>query len=106
MLVSNIVPFIAAAAAVFAPAASAWDFKVKWNRKTNCAVKGGPVRYHDRGVCMPLTKTDHGVDVLGHTTGCKMRGWAGGNCEGKAKTAFSSHQCHSLQGLWSVKIDC
>lgn len=73
MLVSNIVPFIAAAAAVFAPAASAWDFKVKWNRKTNCAVKGGPVRYHDRGVCMPLTKTDHGVDVLGHTTGCKSK---------------------------------
>ncbi|KAK7998401.1 hypothetical protein PG989_006441 [Apiospora arundinis] len=106
MLISNIVPFMATAAAVFAPAAAAWDYKLKWHSKTTCSTKGGPTRSYDRGTCIPLSKTDHGVTVVDHRTPCRVRGWGGADCQGDVKTAFSTHQCHSLKGIWSVKIEC
>lgn len=71
MLISNIVPFMATAAAVFAPAAAAWDYKLKWHSKTTCSTKGGPTRSYDRGTCIPLSKTDHGVTVVDHRTPCR-----------------------------------
>ncbi|KAK6819407.1 hypothetical protein PG987_015890 [Apiospora arundinis] len=97
MLISNIVPFMATAAAVFAPAAAAWDYKLKWHSKTTCSTKGGPTRSYDRGTCIPLVQDR----PRGH-----VRGWGGADCQGDVKTAFSTHQCHSLKGIWSVKIEC
>ncbi|KAK8050881.1 hypothetical protein PG993_002266 [Apiospora rasikravindrae] len=106
MLTSNIAPAIATAVAVFAPAAAAWDMKVKWQETTTCVDHGGPARTYVRDDCMPLTQFDHGVKTLHHVAPSKLRGYAGGNCDGDIKTAVSSHQCHSLRGIWSVRIEC
>ncbi|KAK7928346.1 hypothetical protein PG985_005344 [Apiospora marii] len=106
MLINNIIPIVATAAAVFAPATAAWDMKLKWHSKTTCSGGGGPSRTYSRNNCIALASTDHGVQVQDHTNGCKMRGYPGGNCDGGSKTAFSSHQCHSLKGIWSVRIEC
>lgn len=73
MLISNIVPAMATAAAVFAPAAAAWDMKLKWQSKTTCSDSGGPARTYSRNECIPLSESSHGVTILEHNAPCKSK---------------------------------
>ncbi|KAK7928345.1 hypothetical protein PG985_005343 [Apiospora marii] len=73
MLISNIVPVLATAAAVFAPAAAATDMSLKWHSKTDCNDHGGPVREYSRNNCIPLASTTHGVTIISHNPPCKSK---------------------------------
>ncbi|KAK8079412.1 hypothetical protein PG997_007230 [Apiospora hydei] len=73
MLISNITPSLTTAIAFFAPAAAAWDMKVKWQDTTTCVDPGGPARTYVRDDCMPLTNSDHGVKILDHVTPCNSK---------------------------------
>ncbi|KAK2735545.1 hypothetical protein CKAH01_01926 [Colletotrichum kahawae] len=106
MLISNIFTTVLTACAVLGSTAAAADFKIKKSGKTNCSDGGGPTREVNRNTCNPLYSTDHGMRVLEHNTACKIRCYPGGNCDGAVKRAFSSHQCHSLEGCWSFRVEC
>ncbi|EFQ31359.1 hypothetical protein CGRA01v4_10673 [Colletotrichum graminicola] len=106
MLISNIFTTVITACAVLGSAASAADFKLKKSGKANCSSQEGPARDYNRGACHPLYSTDHGMRILEHNTACKIRCYPGGNCDGNVVRAFSSHQCHSLQGCWSFRVEC
>ncbi|KAJ4301315.1 hypothetical protein N0V90_003406 [Kalmusia sp. IMI 367209] len=86
--------------------ARALDMKVKWHSKTNCKDSGGPNRSYSRGVCMPLTQTDHGVKIVDRVGSCTMHTYTSADCSGSAAQKFSAFECHSLQSQWSVKIYC
>ncbi|OHF00674.1 hypothetical protein CORC01_03991, partial [Colletotrichum orchidophilum] len=74
--------------------------------KTNCSDGGGKTRGYNRGICHALYETDHGIRIIDYNTNCKMRGYPDGNCRGNVVTAFSTRQCHSLKGVWSIRVEC
>ncbi|CAG8973970.1 hypothetical protein HYALB_00010090 [Hymenoscyphus albidus] len=106
MHITNLLTAIITTSAILSSTATAWDFKIKRHPGTSCSGNGGPVREFSRGSCQPLYSTDKDLEVIEHVEGCKIRGYPGGNCDGGAKTAFSSHQCHNVDGLWSFRMEC
>lgn len=117
------------AAALLAPSVmgATGDFKVKKHAKGNCSGSGGPERTYSENVCNPRYESDHGLEVLDHTAGCKskyhlrsglfapnlsltngtVRMYKGGNCEGGVVSAVSSLQCHGIpSNAWSFRVEC
>ncbi|EXF77151.1 hypothetical protein CPAR01_05096 [Colletotrichum paranaense] len=106
MLITNILTAATTACAIFAPAAAAYDMRVKKYGKTDCSSSGGGNLDWNANECHALYSTDWGMKVIDYDTKCKMRGYNNGNCRGSAVTAFSTRQCHSLKGVWSVRVEC
>lgn len=125
MLITNILATVTTACAVFASTAVAYDMRVKKYGKTDCSSPGGGNLDWSRGECHGLYSTDWGMKVIDYSTNCKsknettlasydqskltlitVRGYSDGNCRSKVVTAFSTRQCHTLKGVWSVRVEC
>ncbi|KAF7134200.1 hypothetical protein CNMCM5793_005928 [Aspergillus hiratsukae] len=104
---------VATALAAMTPTVLGADFTFKKAAYTDCSWnKLGPEHAGYRGSCIGLFDTDHGIKVTSIASGCKIRGFQSGNCEGSSVIAFSSLQCHALRkpdysyDIWSLRLDC
>lgn len=83
MLFNNLAATILAASALLVPTAMgqdapslaprSLDMTVKWHSRTTCSDKGGPERSYSRDVCMPLTDTNHGVEIIDRLESCRSK---------------------------------
>ncbi|KAJ8109667.1 hypothetical protein OPT61_g7291 [Boeremia exigua] len=105
MLFISTLSAMATALALLTPGAMAADFDVRYSPQRGCGGGAGPERGLYKGACVPVAATTYSLRVIDHRIGLKIRGYTGGNCEGNPVTAFSSHQCHELPGVWSIRVE-
>ncbi|KAH6637825.1 hypothetical protein C7974DRAFT_422794 [Boeremia exigua] len=105
MLFISALSAMATALALLTPGSMAADFDVRYSPKKGCGGGAGPVRGLMKGACVPVSSTSVSLRVIDHRSGLKIRGYGGGNCGGNAITAFASHQCHELPGVWSIRVE-
>ncbi|KAH7385509.1 hypothetical protein DE146DRAFT_209055 [Phaeosphaeria sp. MPI-PUGE-AT-0046c] len=84
------------------------EMTLKWFSHTTCSHSGGPDRGYSEGACLPLSDTDHGVKIRKKKGSCKLHAYSSKDCKkGTGVEVYSTTECHSLKGIWSVKIeDC